>query len=442
MSTIVIGVVSLAALLFTLADATRAEAVSHVAIAWDDTGAGTSWVGAVAADAPNSFVGPPLPVSGDGVLRAAGETLLHVSRSAGELTQIELSAAGTMSSETIVIGSDFELRDVAVVDASTAWLSARGRDFLVAVDLTTGTVTNGIDLRPLGVAVGVLTPERMLVHQGRLYLQLRRLLGSNQTSYVAVIDIATETIVDADPVAAGVQGIALAGTEPRYEMQVVPGTQRLMLSATGALLDAGGIETIDLDTLTTEGVLLSDTGGFPTNDFGPFLMLDATMGWFSGATSIVESSHLFSVDISNPQPTIAVGNEIFFTSPSIVHDPQTNRIFWPIPDGLRFFDATTGVEDVLSPASIPVGTTTDIEPLTIPEAVPVPGVGAWPLLIGLLLVSIPKARIGSRGRGKIRSGSTGSMASPCRSIAHWRVAVGDGVAPARSSRTESRRPRG
>ncbi len=424
MSTIGIGVLSLAALLASLSIATRAEAVSHVAIAWDDTGAGTSWVGAVAADSPTSFVGPPLPVSGDGVLRAAGETLLHVSRSAGELTLIELSATGTMSGETIVVGSDFELRDVAVVDASTAWLSARGRDFLVAVDLATGAVTNGIDLRPLGVAVGLLTPERMLVHQGRLYLQLRRLLGSNQTSYVAVIDIATQTIVDADPAAAGVQAIALAGTEPRYKMQVVPGTQRLMLSATGALLDAGGIETIDLDTLTTEGVLLRDTGGFPTNDFGPFLMLDGMIGWFSGATSIVESSHLFSVDISNPQPTIAVGNEIFFTSPNIVHDPQTNRIFWPIPDGLRFFDATTGVEDPLSPASIPVGKTTDIEPLTILEAVPVPGVGGWPLVIGLLLVSVPTLRIGSGGRGKSGSASPGPVDAPCRAIAHRGIVLG------------------
>lgn len=364
--------------------ASAAGAASHVAIAWDDAAAGTSWVGVVAADAPNAFVAPPVQVSGDGVMRFADGVLYHVSRAAGELTRLTPGTDGGLSAETTAIGADYELRDMALVSPTTAWLSARARDFLVRVDLTSGVITNGLDLRPLGVAPGVLTPERMLVHEGRVYVQLRRLMGSNQTSFVAVIDLGTESIVDADPVAPGPQAIALAGTEPRHKMQVVPGTRRLMVSATGALLDDGGIETIDLDTLTSEGVLLGDDDGFPTNDFGPFVMISPTRGWFSGATSIVESSHLFPVDLSNPQPTVAVGNEIFFTAPHVVHDPVTNRIFWPIPDGLRYYDATTGVEAPLSPAPIPTGTTTDIEPMTFPAAAPVPGAPGLLLLLALI----------------------------------------------------------
>ena len=383
------GLAAVVLLVHLWADA--ASAASHVAIAWDDDTAGTSWVGVVAAHAPNAFATPPVQVSGDGVMRFADGTLYHVSRAAGELTRLTPGADGGLSAETIAIGADYELRDVALVSPTTAWLSARARDFLVRVDLSSGAITNGLDLRPLGVAPGVLTPERMLVHEGRMYVQLRRLMGSNQTSYIGVIDVATESIVDADPVSPGLQAIALAGTEPRYKMQVVPGTRRLMVSATGALLDDGGIETIDLDTLTSEGVLLGDDDGFPTNDFGPFVMIDSTRGWFSGATSIVESSHLFPVDISNPQPTVAVGNEIFFTAPHVVHAPATNRIFWPIPDGLRYYDAATGVEAPQSPAPLPTGTTTDIEPMALPAAAPVPGAPGLLLLFGLLLVAMPRA---------------------------------------------------
>lgn len=382
-----ISLLSVLSVLIGLFVARAAEAELHVAVAWDDDGAGTSHVGLVAASDPGAFLQTPITVPGDGVLRFANGELFHVSRSADIVTRIALTSQGLAPTATIAVGAGFELRDLAVVSADAAWLSARARTTLLRLDLATGTVTQGIDLAPLGVAPGVLSPERMLVHDGRVYLQLRRPLGSNQTSYVAVIDIATESIVDADPVATGVQGIALEGTEPRHKMQVIPGTSRLMLSATGALLDDGGIETIDLETLTSEGVLLSDNGHFPTNDFGPFVMLDSAIGWFSGATSIVESSHLFRVDITNPGPTSAVGNEVFFTSPNLVHDPATNRLFWPIPDGLRFYDATTGAEDPASPAFLLSGTTTDIEPVLLPPPVPGPGAGL-PTAVGLLVGSL------------------------------------------------------
>lgn len=369
-----------------------AAAELRVAIAWDDDAAGTSWLGVVDADAPDSFVDVPLELPGDGVVHFADGTLYHVSRTAGALTRIEVGGGGWMSVATTTVGAAFELRDVAVVDANTAWLAARANTTLLRFDLATATVSAGVDLAPLGVAPGVLMPERMLVHEGRVYLQLRRPLGSPLPSYVAVIEMASETIVDADPGVAGVQAVELEGTEPRWKMQIIPGTNRLMLSATGALLDFGGIEIIDLDTLESEGVVFGDMDGYPTNDFGPFLMLDDDRGWFSGATSIVESSHLFELSLSNPQPSMPVGNEIFFTSPNLVHDPATNRLFWPIPDGIRFYDATTGVEDPASPALLFSGTTTDIEPVLLPDAVPGPG----PRLAFVLAAIVVSAALSGR----------------------------------------------
>ena len=116
-------------------------------------------------------------------------------------------------------------------------MSDRNATALFRLDLVTGAIVAAIDLTPLGVAPGVLSPERMLVFDGRLYLQLRRPLGFGQTSEIAVIDLATESIVDAQPSMPGVQGVPLQGTEPRLKMQIIPGTRRLMVSATGALLE-------------------------------------------------------------------------------------------------------------------------------------------------------------------------------------------------------------
>lgn len=358
-------------------------------LAWDDPTTGRSFVASVSTDSPEAFEAPPTEVPGDGVLRFAAGQLFHVSRDVPVITRIDIATGAAVQSYSFAAGT--ELRDLALVDGATAWVSDRASTHLLALDLVSGAIVPAVDLAPLGVSPGVLSPERMLLHEGLLYLQLRRPMGLGMTSEIAVLDVAGETIVDADPSATGLQGVALAGTEPRFKMQVVPGTRRLMLSATGALLDSGGIETINLDTLRSEGVLLADDGGLGVNDFGPFVMIDDRVGWFSGATSIVASSHLHSFDITNPAPSIAVGNEIFFNAPHVVYEATSNRIFWPTPTGLRIFDATTGAEASGSPVTLLAGTITDIEGIASPRPVPGPaGYGglAVTLLLGLVLTAL------------------------------------------------------
>ncbi len=256
-----------------------------VAIAWDDLAAGRRFVGFIDNEAPTEFGQPPIEVPGDGLVRFALEDVFHVSREAGVITRID--AQGWQIERIYSLGASAEPRDIAVVDPTTAYVSDRSLHWLIRLDLVTGALVQAVDPRPLGVSAGVLMPETMLVDSGRLYLQLRRPLGSNQVSGVAVIDLASEAIVDADPVQRGEQSIALAGSEPRFKMQIIPETNRLMLSATGALLDAGGLETIDLDTLQSEGLALEDQrGGVGVNDLGSLtlvvsLLLLALIPFFS-----------------------------------------------------------------------------------------------------------------------------------------------------------------
>lgn len=382
-----------------------AHASSRLAIAWDDPIGGAGYVGAVETSAPTVFAAPPLEVPGDGVLRGSAGRLFHVSRAGGVVSRIDPVAWTLERSYALPAGS--EARDVALVGADTAYVSVRDASALLRLDLETGATTAAVDLAPLGVAPGVLTMETMLVDGGRLYVQLRRPLGSGQTSYVAVVDLASESIVDADPVAAGPQAIALVGTEPRFKMQIVPGTRRLMLSATGALLDAGGLETIDLESLHSEGLALEEFVDVSLNDLGPFAMLDADRGWYSGSTDIVLSSHLHPFTLSGGGNTAEAGSALFYFSPHIVHDAGLDRIFWPVPGGIRFFDATTGAEGAGSPALLLSGEPTDIELVASAPLPALQGVLA-PLALAALLLAIgasraPRARDSSVPDGPVRS---------------------------------------
>ena len=72
------------------------------------------------------------------------------------------------------------------------------------------------------------------------------------TALEAVVDLASEQLVDVDPVAAGVQGVALLGAPPRFAMQVLGDT--LFVRTTDSLHDVrGGVERVDLTRLPSTG---------------------------------------------------------------------------------------------------------------------------------------------------------------------------------------------
>lgn len=332
---------------------------SRVVIAWDDSVAGTSYVAAISTSPPFDVVTPNLEVGGDGLVRAAFGKVLHVSRASGVVSIID--------PDTWTVEDSFELgpasqpRDIAVIDSRTAYVTRRNESALLRLNLETGMAVEAVDLSPLGVSGGDPAMETMLVHAGRLYIQLPRPLGSQRASSVGVIDLASEQIVDADPAMPGLQAIALVGTPPRFKMQVIPGTERLLLSATGSSLDMGGLEAIDLPTLQTEGLVLEEFVDVPVNDLGPFAMIDADRGWYSGSTDIVVSSHLHEFTLSAGGHTPEAASESFYFSPHIVI--TSDIVFWPVPMGLRAFDATTGAELTAHPTALS-GDPTDIALLT------------------------------------------------------------------------------
>ncbi len=191
----------------------------------------------------------------------------------------------------------------------------------------------------------------MILHEGHIFVQLR---GFDSVSHsfvtpamLAVVDASTGGLIDADPVQPGVQAIDLAGMAPKGKMQIVPSLQRLFCSATGDFFDAGGIETVDLDTLQSAGMVIQEADEQTGADLGPFVMVQPDRGYLVYSTDFVISSHLFGFSVpggvdSGSELHISLG----YFAPVLAHDPNTHTLFVPqagfSPSGVQVFDAATG----------------------------------------------------------------------------------------------------
>jgi hypothetical protein len=209
-----------------------------------------------------------------------------------------------------------------------------------------------VDLSIFADDDGVPDMGTMTVHEGRLFVQLLRIdldspSGFVPPAYLAVVDIASEQLIDVDPVAPGVQAVELQGTAPKGKMQIVEPTRTLFVSATGAFFDQGGLEMIDLDTLQSAGLVIREADSQVGADLGAFVMVTPQSGYLTFSTDLLTSSHLKPFTLSGgvePGPELHVALGYFV--PILLHDPATNTLYFPEGgfggDGVHVFDALTG----------------------------------------------------------------------------------------------------
>ena len=318
----------------------RADAAGErIAVAWDDV-ALEGRLAAQDAAPPYAFVTPTLSLGGDGLVRAEPARVLHLSRTTGVLSLVDAQTWTVAAS--FALGAAELPRDIAVIDADSAYVSRRNARFLWRLDLESGARVDALDLAPLGAGDGNPAQDTMLVHEGRLYLQLAGEPGTSQPHALAVIDLASETLVDADPDLPGIQGIALIGTGPRFKMQIVPGANQLLVSATGAFHDDGGLERIDLTNLTSMGLEVFEQIEAGA-DLGAFVQLDGSRGWLVFSTDLLLSSHLHPYTFETGMDSFEADVLLDYFVPHMVYVRPSNTLFWPEPDGVQPFDGTTGV---------------------------------------------------------------------------------------------------
>jgi hypothetical protein len=341
-----------------LASAAADAAAGQLAVAWSDETSAAS-VRALYTREPWPWRRTPLAAEGSLFLRHAWPRLYAVSRTSGTITSIDLRR--WRSRRTFELGSSSEPEDVAVV-GRTMYVTRRRATRLLRLDLRTGTAQEAADFSAFADGDGIPDLGTMAVHEGRLFVQIRRAnedapFGLEPPAYLAVVDVASGELIDTDPNRDGVQAIELHGTAPKQRMQVIEETRRLFVSATGAFFDGGGIEAIDLDGLRSAGLVLREADGMTGADLGAFVFVGPERGYLVYSTDLDLSSHLkpFSLrDGVEPGPELHVSVGYFV--PSLEFDPVRNFLF--VPDGAfdrrGVFVFDTSTNERLTPA--PIGT--------------------------------------------------------------------------------------
>lgn len=284
--------------------------------------------------------GPPwsadvlAPTDGGRLLRRFGRNLYAVNSAAGTIRRVPLGG-GPVQDYDIGAGSepqDIHVRVPAMQLAPVAYVTRRHDPFLLELNLATGAGHKLVDLSPVGggaeIALGTMERDG-----ARLFVQVRVESGSSAapgdtSGVLAVVDLTQKQLIDVDPLAPGIQGIALQGAPPRFKMQILPGTRTLFVSTTDSALDArGGIERVDLDLLASTGFAITEEVG--GSDMGGFVMTAPDDGYYVFHTDLLASTHLKHFTAAGPDPGFEIVVLLNDTVDHLAHDPVRGRIFLP-----------------------------------------------------------------------------------------------------------------
>jgi hypothetical protein len=346
------------------------RAGSDVAVAWNDERTQRGVVRGMSALSPWSFETEPIEVGRDVVLRHARGVLYALSRAEGSIAAIDVDSWTV--TRTYLLDPALRLEDIALVSDEVVHVTAGAATHLLRLDLASGEATGAADLSVFADPDGVPDLGLMAVVDGRLFVQVRRLesgLIPVPPALLAVVDAVTGELIDVDPTTPGTQAIELAGTAPRMKMQALPASGRLIVSATGIFQDEGGLESIDLGTLRSQGVFIRELGPGTAADLGAFVMTRDRSGYLVVSTDLLTSSHLkgFSIGGGVYPPEDLETNVDYFV-PALVHDPGSDALFLPVradgghqrAHGVHVFDAGTAAR--LTAEAIPTDAPpTDLE---------------------------------------------------------------------------------
>jgi DNA-binding beta-propeller fold protein YncE len=205
----------------------------------------------------------------DATLRWYNGKVYVVNRAGQDNIQVIDPAASYATVLQFSTGAGSNPQDIAFESPTRAFVSLYDKQALLVCNPETGATLDTISLAPFADADHLPEMAHLALIGDRLFVavqRLDRLNGYAPTAYslVVVIDANADTVIDADPVTPGVQGITLTAKNPVTTFSYVPDQHRLLIGCAGRFqqLD-GGIEAIDLDTLHSVGfvALESQLGG-------------------------------------------------------------------------------------------------------------------------------------------------------------------------------------
>lgn len=160
-------------------------------------------------------------------------------------------------------GNGSNPHDIAFVSNEKAYISRYGLTHLLVVNPVTGDSLGSVDLSTFADADGLPETSQLALYGGHLFAACQRLdretlmWDPTDFSVIAVVDVTTDLLVDVDPQIEGVQGIVMTAKNPQGTARRGSKWFLSAVNSTGNLTD-GGIEVIDLENLTSEGILLDE----------------------------------------------------------------------------------------------------------------------------------------------------------------------------------------
>ncbi len=226
------------------------------------------------------------PICADAVLRVEGGLVYAVNRLGCDNVEV-IDPAGWSVIREFSVGSGSNPQDIAIISTTRAYVSRYESNDLLEVNPSTGAQTGTISLASFADIDGLCEMHRMEVYGNRLFVELQRMHRQPWPdlwlpvvpSLLAVIDLTTRQLVDADPATPGVQGIALAGTNPIGPMQVDSATGCLLVPEAGqyGVIDTAGLDRVDPVSLRSLGFVVTEAalGG----DLIDFAIWSASRGY-------------------------------------------------------------------------------------------------------------------------------------------------------------------
>jgi len=322
-----------------------------------------------------------VPVNSDAVARVGYGLIYIVNRYSADNIQVVDPNSGFQIIQEFLVGGGSNPQDIALVAPDRAYVTCHNTNDLLIVNPESGVILDSISLADFADEDGLCEMSRMHIDDGYLYVQIQRMFRQDwpnpwvpsPPSYLAVIDLATEELVDVDSVAAGMQGIELVGLNPIAPMQIDWNTGDLLVPEAGqyAAIDAAGIERVDLQTWESKGMVITEEelGG----EIGDFAQWSTEKGYVV-ISDLTYNTSLLTFDPSGVEPPetlyspggYVLGDVLthqsgylflvdrdYYTPGVRVYDAETDALVaGPVDTGLPPFellvlpDAASGVEEM------------------------------------------------------------------------------------------------
>ena len=297
-------------------------------------------------------------IHSDAVARYFGGLIYVVNRYGADNIQILDPADEFAPVRQFTVDNGADPHDIALVSETKAYVTRYNRTDLWVVNPSTGTHIGSISLSAFADGDGIPEMDQLFLIGDRLFVSLQRIdrntdWGPVGLSYLAVVDVSADTLVDVDPVTAGTQAISLAATNPFSEIKVDAITGNLYVACAGAWgIADSGVEFVNPISLSSEGIVL--TGAAVGGDITDVEIVSMETGY-----AIITDASFHSVLLRFNPSTGAVTDTVYAPGNFVLQDIEcssTGELFLAdrslTSPGIRLYDSETATEITTTPIDV------------------------------------------------------------------------------------------